>query len=1059
MNYTDIYGVEYSEDRKTLLKFSKEQTVYVIPEGTITIGTSAFKDCDKLSKLSIPVSLKTVESNAFTGCKHITSIEYAGSLKDWLLINWSSWIECAHSLQLDGVVVKDIVIPDDIEEIKPSAFYYCTSIQSLKCNSKLKSIEASAFNKSSLSGDIILPEGLKSLDKYAFFSTNICNVTLPSSLEKIGDGAFSACYSLRSFSMPENDNLKVDQGRTIIRKAHTLTVAARTINVPDAICAFAGAGASKPYIIPASVMNFASDTFCFRTLGLGGIWIKHEMRYLLKDVFRDAKGKVYVLPKLKPHYYKQIPSEILVERFDQDFAFKSENHTISAVVENPFRVLGVYANASQKEITANARKIKRYLEVGKDVEFPTDLNKYLTPIHRTEEMVDRALADISAPEGRWKNALFWFVQVDDIDEIALGHLQANNIEKAKEIWSKRITWNSKLNLSTLYLLYPDIDASYSEIYELYSGTDPDVKYSWKDIYNIDTEIHYEDFFRGVLSEDVDTISEYQIANAYIDGLIKDVDLVDLRAMCYCNNFPLNYRLQKEYFDTITDAIQAAKNVNSKDPQASHESLNNLLEVKEDVLDAYIAHFGPDGDKYKLIADNFANQLLQAAINYYNSSTEDYDDNGYCIAELAASAAETALEIATSQIRKDRCKQNIDILRKNAERVAPIQIKEDKEAIENLLSTHEGTEDTIARAYDLLEKSAPHLCHIKEYIEKNYSQRDKLNRLLLDLSTNVVALALNKLIAEVNDATKSNLKAVNTIRRAREVMFSMDNFPMLKEFKDDRYKANKDTLNRLFIRTLSQSEWGLSDLATNPKSYPILYIQTEEEVWKACKSIPDYQRYLETFKPSKHETQAKEAIARLTAEAEKQDDEAYAKCSDEDGLKEYLSKYPNGIHKTEAQERLKALKSASIQTGVWLWLMVAFIMTIALTVLYVFVPEDVFVGCTTGGVFAYLIGLLIYVGVKSQDTKKTKVTSKTYRSDDYSSAYGAIAFTIIETLTFLVCYFIWKDDGSGTWLLAGLGMSVTLWIFRINVLLYIWFKELIGKLHLSIIKNRENKQPK
>ena len=346
MNYTDQYGVEFTEDRKTLLKFSKEQTVYVIPDGTITIGTSAFKDCDKLTKLCIPVSLKTVESNAFSGCKHLTSVEYAGSLRDWLLINWNSWIECAHSVQLDGVIIKNVVIPDDIEEIKPHAFYYCNSVQSLKCNSKLKAIGASAFNKSSISGDIILPEGLKSIDKYAFFSTNIRSVTLPGSLEKVGDGAFSACYSLRSFSMSENDNLKVDQGRTIIRKAHPLKVAARTINVPDIICAFAGAGTTKPYIIPSSVKDFAYDTFCFGTLGSDGIWIKHEMRYLTKDVFRDAKGKVYVLPKLKPHYYKQIPSELLVERFDQDLPL----NLITTLLLLSWKILSVYLAFTQMHL-------------------------------------------------------------------------------------------------------------------------------------------------------------------------------------------------------------------------------------------------------------------------------------------------------------------------------------------------------------------------------------------------------------------------------------------------------------------------------------------------------------------------------------------------------------------------------------------------------------------------------------------------------------------------------------------------------------------------------------
>lgn len=39
------------------------------------------------------------------------------------------------------------------------------------------------------------------------------------------------------------------------------------------------------------------------------------------------------------------------------------------ICDNPYRILGVFANATQKEISASLGKMKAFLKVGKDVSF------------------------------------------------------------------------------------------------------------------------------------------------------------------------------------------------------------------------------------------------------------------------------------------------------------------------------------------------------------------------------------------------------------------------------------------------------------------------------------------------------------------------------------------------------------------------------------------------------------------------------------------------------------------------------------------------------------------
>lgn len=1027
MNYTDIYGVVYSEDRKTLLKCPVELGDCTVHEGTEVIGKSAFKDCISLKSLSLPSSIRTIENDAFSGCNHLASLQYGGTINGWLQIDWNSWIECGHSISIDGNVLQNLIVPEGVEIIKRYAFYYCTSLKSVTFSSSIKTIEESAFNKSNITGALFLPDSLVTIFRLAFFACiNITSVYIPRDTETIWYGAFGDCTKLSSFAISEdNPRFKTAQDGHLLYSVKDSSLKAVAVNKAYEI------------VIPKEISSISADTFCYDQFPSGGVYIKHQISKIVPGAFLKCKdgSYVYVPVNLLTYYYRLgVPSKMLRPYFDIHTAFiPGQEYHLPALIDNPYRVLGLYADATPKEIVANGRKIKRYNEVGKDIEFPVDQEVNLPKVSRTNEDVDRAIEQLSTDKGRLSYALFWsyitpkkltFDFGDSDIRISFSH-----------------TYKSVLSESLLHFTEGEY---YSAFWLTCANIFDNFKWNeWLEAAGVE---------KGSINQD-SVISNY--VNLWLEGIKIEV-LYGMVLKVAPRNMPallksyLEDKIRKRYQDALNTSIQEAHSVDSHDSIASYKAAESLYKSGREILELYEIFFGEEDTEYRLIADKFANQLLQCGINFYNSSNDPYD------AEKAVKIAEQALDFAKGKVRVDRCKQNLDILRRNAESLPPKEIKDDESALSKLIEVHSETEESIAQAYIILRDSVQYLCHIKECIEScsDRAKKEKMNNVLLEQSTNIVAMALNKLVAEVNDATKSNLKAANTIRRAREVMFSMDNFPMLKEFKDGRYKSNKDTLNRLFIRTLSQSEWGLSDLASYPKSYPLLKIQTEEEAWMACKVISDYQRYIEIFKPSKHETQAKAAIARLKAEAERQDDEAYGKCNDEDGLKEYLSKYSNGRHKSEAEERLKELKSTSVQTGVWLWLMIAFILTIALTGLYVFVPEEVFIGCTVGGVFAYLIGLLIYVGIKTQGEKKPKVTSKTYRSDDYSFAYGAIAFTLVEVLTFLICYLIWRNDGEGTWIIVGLGMSVTLWVIRVHYLLYLWFKELIGDLHLKIIKKRE-----
>ena len=120
-----------------------------IPNGVTIISPKAFQNCRKLKHVKIPKSLKYIYGNAFKGCyAPIESVEIE-DLESWLNIYFEN-PSCNPLLRggllyENGVVVEDLVIPENITSIGSSVLYGCGSIKTLTLHSKVESIGAYAF--------------------------------------------------------------------------------------------------------------------------------------------------------------------------------------------------------------------------------------------------------------------------------------------------------------------------------------------------------------------------------------------------------------------------------------------------------------------------------------------------------------------------------------------------------------------------------------------------------------------------------------------------------------------------------------------------------------------------------------------------------------------------------------------------------------------------------------------------------------------------------------------------------------------------------------------------
>ena len=103
--------------------------------------------------------------------------------------------------------------------------------------------------------------------------------------------------------------------------------------------------------------------------------------------------------------------------------------------KNPFYILGLFIDSTEKDIHKNMTKIRRFSEIGKNISFDTDY-AFIEHIQRDSFLVSQASNDIGQPITKLLNSLLWYWNNNDFDNIAFENLKSDNRDKAIEIWSK-----------------------------------------------------------------------------------------------------------------------------------------------------------------------------------------------------------------------------------------------------------------------------------------------------------------------------------------------------------------------------------------------------------------------------------------------------------------------------------------------------------------------------------------------------------------------------------------------------------------------------------------------
>ncbi len=180
-------GILFNKDKTTLIRYPEgsKRTVYSIPSTVRNIGEDAFSNSN-LTSITIPDSVTSIGSWAFTYCDGLTSITIPNSVRNIEDYTFAY----SHSLT-------SITIPNSVTSIGFCAFDFCDGLTSITIPNSVTSIEDCAFRECINLKSITIPNGVTSIGDYAFGDCDsLTSITIPSSVTSIGDFAFYHCYNL-----------------------------------------------------------------------------------------------------------------------------------------------------------------------------------------------------------------------------------------------------------------------------------------------------------------------------------------------------------------------------------------------------------------------------------------------------------------------------------------------------------------------------------------------------------------------------------------------------------------------------------------------------------------------------------------------------------------------------------------------------------------------------------------------------------------------------------------------------------------------------------------------
>ena len=338
----------------------------IIPEGVSSLEIYTFHECSNLSCVSLPSTLTSMKCS-FYNCDKLTRLNLA-DINAWLKIDITSSESYLGGeapfegseygdIYVNGKLLTELVIPNDITKIGAYSFYNVKSLISVKFGSRVVEIGNCAFNGCSNIANFEFPKSLIKVGIASFARTgiadltltpvlansrfygceNLVNLTIPKGTEKLISMQFNGCTSLKEVKIPNSV-------KSIDSEAFANCINLTNIDIPDGVTsisdAFRGCSSLTSFKIPNSVSYI--EAYAFKDcINLTSLYIPSSV----VEINESANSPISGCANLKYIYLMHLTPP--KECFYVPYPMKYADFTVYVQATNDDSVINAYKNSDK----------------------------------------------------------------------------------------------------------------------------------------------------------------------------------------------------------------------------------------------------------------------------------------------------------------------------------------------------------------------------------------------------------------------------------------------------------------------------------------------------------------------------------------------------------------------------------------------------------------------------------------------------------------------------------------------------------------------------------------
>lgn len=201
----EIDGLPVTKIAEGAFRYNANAVSITLPDSVKEIGAESFKSCFKLKSVKLSAAITAIPDNAFLESRKLTELIVPEQLKS---IGEKAFAKC--------LALEELNLPETLETVGEDAFLDTPWIAAKRAENPFLIINHVLIDGNACRGDIIIPEDVTTIGPSAFaYNYYITSVLVPENVQEIAQYGFFDCTSLECITLLNPDCVICDMDATI----------------------------------------------------------------------------------------------------------------------------------------------------------------------------------------------------------------------------------------------------------------------------------------------------------------------------------------------------------------------------------------------------------------------------------------------------------------------------------------------------------------------------------------------------------------------------------------------------------------------------------------------------------------------------------------------------------------------------------------------------------------------------------------------------------------------------------------------------------------------------